>query len=115
MSDGSPVVSSLPDAPLSRSGVAKIDSASGVRRAICPTWQTQIQGSGEEICEDLIVITDSRVTYLSRELDEGWVVKRDESYADDEEFEVVMDDVHDFACEYSEKRIQEQVQEQRSK
>jgi hypothetical protein len=106
MEDENSVVTSLPDAPFSHADVEKIDSADGIRRAISPTWQSRIGGGGQEFTDDLIVITDSRVKYLSRELEDGWVVKRDESYADDQEFETVMDDVHDFACDYSERRIE---------
>jgi hypothetical protein len=104
MSKDSALVSSLPDKPLGKSAVKAIDGADSVRSAISPTWQTPIQGDGE-ITEDLIVITDDHVRYLSRERGEGWVVKRDETYADDDEFEDVMDDVHDYACDYSEERI----------
>ena len=104
------LVSSLPDKPLSRSVVEAIDDTESVRRAISPTWQTPIQGDGE-FTEDLIIITDDHVRYLSRERGEGWVIKRDETYADDEEFEHVMDDVHDYACDYSEERIERKVHE----
>jgi hypothetical protein len=110
MSEESSVISSLPDSPVTRSVVEAIDDVDGVRRAISPTWQTPIQGD-DEYTEDLIIITDDHVRYLSRESDEGWTIKRDEMYADDEEFEHVMDDVHDYACEYSEQRIEEKVQE----
>jgi hypothetical protein len=46
---------------------------------------------------------------LSREREQGWIIKRDETYADDDEFEDVMGDVHDYACDYSEARIEEEV------
>jgi len=110
MSKESSFISSLPDSPVTRSVVEAIDDADGVRRAISPTWQSPIQGDGE-YTEDLIIITDDHVRYLSRERGEGWVIKRDETYADDEEFEHVMDDVHDYACDYSEKRIEQKVHE----
>ncbi|NGM71561.1 hypothetical protein G6M89_21695 [Natronolimnobius sp. AArcel1] len=114
MSKESGLVSSIPDKPLSRSAVEAIDGIDNIRRAISPTWQTPIQGDGE-YTEDLIIITDEHVRYLSRERGEGWVIKRDEAYADDEEFEHVMDDVHDYACDYSEERIEEKVHEDYAK
>ncbi|WP_363463601.1 hypothetical protein [Halogeometricum borinquense] len=110
MSKESSLISSLPDRPVTRSVVEAIDDADGIRRAISPTWQSPIQGDGEHT-EDLIIITDDHVRYLSRERGEGWVIKRDETYADDEEFEHVMDDVHDYACDYSEERIEKKVRE----
>ncbi|RKD87648.1 hypothetical protein [Halopiger aswanensis] len=110
MSDRSDIISSIPDEPLSHSVVEAIDAANGVQRAISPTWQTPIQGEGE-FTEDLIIITDDHVRYLSRERGEGWVIKREETYADDEEFEHVMDDVHDYACDYSEERIEKKMRE----
>jgi hypothetical protein len=110
MSKGSEVVSSLPDSPLGRSAVEIINDTEGIRGAISPTWQSPGRET-DEFTEDLIIITGDRVKYLSRERGEGWVVKRDEGYADDEEFEHVMDDVHDYACDYSEERIEKQVYE----
>jgi len=108
MSKEPEVVSSLPDSPLGRSAVETIDATEGIRRAISPTWQKPSQDV-DEFTEDLIIITDDRVRYLSRERGEGWIVKRDEGYADDDEFEHVMDDVHDYACDYSEERIEKRV------
>jgi len=111
MSDESGLLSSIPDQPLTKSVVESIDDVDGVRRAISPTWQSPISGEEGEYTEDLIIITDERVRYLSRERGEGWSIKRDEHYADDEEFEAVMDDVHDFAVEYSQQRIKRNVEE----
>ena len=110
MSQESTVVSSLPDRPMSESAVKALDEANGVKRTISPTWQVRTERDGR-YTEDLIIITDDHVRYLSRELDDGWVVKRDENYADDEEFEVVMDDVHDYACEYSEERMEKKARD----
>lgn len=110
MPEESSLISSIPDQPLTKSAVKAIDAADGVLRAISPTWQTPIQGDGE-FTEDIIVITDSRVRYLARERGEGWAVMRNETYMDDDEFEQVMDDVHDYACEYSEMRIERKVSE----
>ncbi|WP_418282486.1 hypothetical protein [Halorubrum sp. DTA98] len=112
MSKESGLISSLPDKPLSRSVVETIDDTDGIRRTISPTWQAPVQGDGE-ITEDLIIITANRVRYLSRERGEGWVIMRNETYADDEEFEHVMDDIHDYACDYSEERIERKVREDR--
>jgi len=112
MPDESSLLSSIPDQPLTKSIVQAIDDVDGVRRAISPTWQSPISGGESEYTEDLIIITEDRVRYLSRERGEGWSIKRDEHYADDEEFETVMDDVHDFAVEYSQQRIERNVEEE---
>lgn len=112
MSNESGVLTSLPDAPLSHSGLEAIDGADGVRRAISVTWKESVGGfdaPDEEHTDDIIVITDGRVRYLSREPGEGWTVERDEHYADDEKFEDVMDDVHDYAVEYSREKLNDQV------
>lgn len=103
-------LSSIPDQPPSKSAVETIDSIGGVKRAISPTWQTPVHAGGE-FTEDLIIITDDRVQYYSRERGEGWIIKRDETYEDDEEFEYVMDNVHDYAYDYSEERIEKKVRE----
>jgi hypothetical protein len=111
MSKESSVISALPDQPVTHSVVEALDDVDSIRRAISPTWQTLTQGDGTEYTEDLIIITRDRVRYLSRERGEGWMIKRDEMYADDEEFEHVMDDIHDYACDYSEERIEEKMRE----
>jgi hypothetical protein len=113
MSEEPGLLSSLPDSPVDRSVVEAISDADGIRSTISPTWQTPIQGDGE-YTEDLIIITDTHVRYLSRERGDGWFIKRSETYGDDEEFEEVMDDVHEYACDYSEERIEKKVREDRS-
>lgn len=99
----------LPDRPLTRSDIKEIDSADGIKRAISPTWQMPSGDLDREYSDDLLIITETHVRYFSRENDEGWDEKRRETYADDEEFEEVMDDVHDYACDYSEDRIEKNV------
>ena len=90
--------------------VEAIDDADGIRRDISATWQSPIQGDDEYTEDLIIIITDDHVRYLSREHGEGRAIKRDETYADDE-FEHVMDDVHDYACDYSKERIEKKVRE----
>jgi len=109
MSNGEKALSSIPDQPLTKKHLKAIDQSEAVRGAISPTWQEPLD-EDQEFTEDIILITEDKVMYLSREIDEGWVVERKEKYSDDDEFEVVMDDVHDYACEYSEKRIGEKVE-----
>lgn len=109
MTKNSGVLEALPDKPLTRSSLEAIDEIASVRRAITPTWQSPSSDPEREFSDDLIIITDDRVRYYSRERGDGWVEKRNETYADDDEFEDVMDDVHDYACEYSEERIERYV------
>lgn len=107
MSDDS-FLSSLPDAPLKRSALEAIDRADGVKRAISVTWKRPTSRSDDaetEHTDDVIVITDGRVRYLSRVPGEGWSIAREETYADDQEFEEVMDEVHDYAVEHSREKM----------
>ncbi|NEU56281.1 hypothetical protein [Halorussus sp. MSC15.2] len=109
----SDLLSSLPDQPLTRDAVKAIDGAEGVRRAISVTMKSpvgDIDAPDEMHTDDIIIITEDRVRYLSRTSGEGWTIERSEKYADDEEFEDVMDDVYDYAEEYSEEKIQGQVE-----
>jgi hypothetical protein len=99
------LVTSLPNASLSESALQKIDAADGVRRAISVTWNVQTGADSEQqVTDDIIIITDDHVRYLSRTVD-GWTVERGEAYADDQEFEHVMDDVHDYAVDHSEEKM----------
>lgn len=102
------IVSALPNAPLSQSNVSQIDDADGVERAIPVTWK-QPSEDDAEVTEDITVITAEYIRYLSREQDGHWVVEKSETYADDEEFETVLDDVHDYARAYSEAKVEAQV------
>jgi len=101
------IVSALPDAPLSESNLEQIDGADGVERAMSVTWKQPSEGDAE-VTEDIIVITAEHIRYLSREQDGYWAVEKSEAYAD-EEFETVLDDVHDYARAYSEAKVEAQV------
>jgi hypothetical protein len=111
MTEDNDLVSSIPDQPLTRSHVESLDDHESVMRVISPTWQPSLD-TGEEHTEDLIFIFDDRVLYLSREPQGGWARIREDSYETDQEFEGTMDEVHDFACEYSEQRIEDRVRSQ---
>jgi len=102
------IVSALPDAPLSESNLDQIDNADGVERALSVTWKQPSEGDAE-VTEDIIVIMAEHIRYLSREQDGYWDVEKSETYADDEEFETVLDDVHDYARAYSEAKVEAQV------
>ena len=113
MSDGSNTVSALPDGPLTRSAVKAIEGADSIRGTIVPTWKSgvgNVAASEDEHTDDIIVVFSERVKYLSRLPGEGWVVERDEAYADDEEFEIVMDEIHDYAVEYSREKMKAEFQ-----
>jgi|GEM_PF-4440127 len=102
------IVSTLPNAPLSQSNLEQIDNADGVERAISVTWKQPSVGD-TEVTEDVIVVTAGHIRYLSREQDGHWAVEKSEPYADDEEFETLIDDVHDYARAYSEAKVEAQV------
>jgi phage repressor protein C with HTH and peptisase S24 domain len=74
------------------------------------TWAQGTDGDETEVTEDIILVTADYVRYLSRETDGGWVVEQEEAYADDEEFERVMEDVHDYAVAYSEAKAEMQIE-----
>lgn len=111
MVDRSNLLSSLPDAPLTTDAVASLDDADGIRRAdpILVKGPGGRGGPDEEHTDDVLLATGDRICYLSREIDDGWVVVEDEPY-DEDEFEAVFDDVRTAASRHAEAKRQAQTE-----
>lgn len=104
------IISLIPDAQMTRATLEKIDVVDGIQQVTAVTWQGSTEGNKTEVTEDIIIVTPDRVRYLSRKTDDGWVVEQEETYADDEEFERIIDDVEDYAVAYAEAKAEMQIE-----
>ncbi|SNZ13301.1 hypothetical protein SAMN06269185_2110 [Natronoarchaeum philippinense] len=111
MTDDPSVLSSLPDAPLTRDVIDSLTDADAVRHAspVLVRGPGGPDGPNEDHAEDVLLATGERIWYLSLEPDEGWSVEHDATY-EDGEFEDALDDVRYEASKHAEAKYQEETE-----
>jgi hypothetical protein len=111
MSDDPALLSSLPDAPLTLDAIDSLAETDAVRHAspVMVRGPGGRSGPNEDHAEDVLLATDARIWYLSREPETGWSAEHEAEY-DDGEFEAVLEDVRYEASKHAEKKYQAETQ-----
>ncbi|MFC6728628.1 hypothetical protein ACFQDG_08255 [Natronoarchaeum mannanilyticum] len=111
MTEDPSVLSSLPDAPLTRDAIDSLGDA-GVERHASPVL---VRGPGgpdgpnEDHAEDVLFATEDRIWYLSLEPEDGWSAEREATYADGE-FEDALEEIRLEASKHAERKYQAETE-----
>ncbi|HMB49673.1 hypothetical protein [Natronoarchaeum rubrum] len=111
MTEDPSLLSSLPDAPLTRDAIDALSDADAVRHAspVLIRGPGGRSGPNEDHAEDVLVATDERIWYLSLEPEGGWSAERDASY-DDGEFDDALEEIRLEASKHAERKYQDETE-----
>ena len=111
MTDDPTLLSSLPDAPLTTDAIDSLADTDAVRHAspVMVRGPGGRSGPNEDHAEDVLLATDERIWYLSREPETGWSAELEVSY-DEEEFDDVLEEIRYEASKHAERKYQAETE-----
>jgi len=111
MTDDPSVLSSLPDAPLTRDAIDSLADADAVRHAspVLVRGPGGRSGPNEDHAEDVLFATEERIWYLSLEPEDGWSAERETTYAEGE-FEAALEKIRLEASKHAERKYQAETE-----
>jgi len=111
MTEDPSVLSSLPDAPLTRDAIDSLGDADAVRHAspVLVRGPGGRSGPNEDHAEDVLFATEDRIWYLSLEPEDGWSAEREATY-EDGEFEEALEEIRFEASKHAERKYQAETE-----